>query len=56
MKPLIILNYKLYKEAVGTKALDIARKISKIKNDKYDIVVSPSLCSMKEIAEFNLSQ
>ena len=51
MNPLIILNYKLYKEAVGTKALDIARKISKIKNDKYDIVVSPSLCSMKEIAE-----
>ncbi|PIN76194.1 triose-phosphate isomerase [Candidatus Woesearchaeota archaeon CG10_big_fil_rev_8_21_14_0_10_36_11] len=51
MKPLIILNFKLYKEAAGKKALDIARQIRNVKHEKYEIIVAPSLCTIQEIAE-----
>jgi triosephosphate isomerase (TIM) len=51
MKALIILNYKLYKEAVGKKALELSRKIDKVKENGYNIVVAPSLLSMKEVID-----
>lgn len=51
MKPLILLNFKTYKEAVGQKALLLAKKIAEVKKQKYDIVVAPSLLTIKEIVE-----
>ena len=51
MKPIVLLNFKTYKESTGKKALTLARKISKVKKNKYDVVVAPSLLTLKEIAE-----
>ncbi len=49
-KPLILINFKLYKEAIGEKSLDIARKISRVKRPNYNVAVAPSLLSLKEVA------
>ena len=51
MKPIILINFKTYKEAIGNSALDIAKKLDKIKNKKYQIIVAPSLLTMKEVAQ-----
>ena len=48
-KPLILINFKVYKEAVANKGLELARRIAKVKKPKYQIVISPTLLSMKEI-------
>jgi|SRR3989344_4271880 len=49
-KALIVLNFKLYPEAVGRAALALAQKISKVKKNGYEIIVVPSLVMMKELA------
>jgi len=51
MRPLILINFKLYKEAVGNKGLDLARKIAKVKSKKYEIAIAPSLLTTKEIVD-----
>ncbi len=51
MKGLIVLNFKLYKEASGNKALELAKKIEKVKHNGYEIVVVPSLLTMKEVKD-----
>jgi len=51
MKPLILLNFKLYKESSGNKALKLAQELSKINKNKYEIAVAPSLLTLKEIAQ-----
>ena len=50
-RPLILINFKLYKEAAGNKSLALARKLSKVKASKYEIAIAPSLLTAKEIAE-----
>jgi len=51
MKPLILLNFKTYPEAVGKKALLLAKKLEKVKKKRYDIVIAPSLPTLEEVAE-----
>ena len=51
MSHLILINFKTYKETTADKALEIARSISKIKNNKYNIAIAPSLLTIKEIAQ-----
>ncbi|MBT6774326.1 triose-phosphate isomerase [Candidatus Woesearchaeota archaeon] len=51
MKPLILINFKTYKESYGNKALDLAKKIAKVKRAKYQIGIAPSLLTIKEIAQ-----
>ncbi len=51
MKPLILLNFKTYPEAAGLGALLLARKLEKVKSKRYEIVVAPSLLTLKEVAE-----
>ncbi|MBT4805267.1 triose-phosphate isomerase [Candidatus Woesearchaeota archaeon] len=51
MKPLILINFKTYKESYGNKALELAKKIAKVKKNKYQIAVAPSLLTIKEIAQ-----
>ena len=51
MKPIILINFKTYKESVADKALQLAKQISKVKKTNYDIIVAPSLLTTKEIAQ-----
>ncbi len=52
MKYLVLINFKNYPEAIGAKALPLAKKIAaaKAKNRRYEIAVAPSLLDLKEIA------
>lgn len=50
MKPLILLNFKTYPEAVGKKALLLAKKLEKVKSKKYEIIIAPSLPTLEEVA------
>ena len=49
MKPLILLNFKTYPEAVGKKALLLAKKLEKVKTKKYELVIAPSLPTLEEV-------
>ena len=49
MKPIILINFKNYKEAIGEKALQLAEEISKVKKKKYTIIIAPSLLTLREI-------
>ncbi len=49
MKPLILINFKTYKEAAGDKALPLARQIAKVRRQKYQIAIAPSMLTLKEI-------
>lgn len=51
MKPLIVLNFKLYPESAGQRALALAKKIAQVKKNGYEIIVVPSLAMMKEVAD-----
>jgi len=51
MKPLILLNFKTYPEAAGKKALPLAKQLQKVRSQKYQVVIAPSLLTIKEIAE-----
>ena len=50
MKPLIIVNFKTYKEVNGPRALALAKEIAKVKKPKYDIFVMPPVLRMHEVA------
>lgn len=50
-KSLVIINFKVYPEAVGKKSLVLARELSKVKSQKYELAVAPSLLTIQEIAE-----
>jgi triosephosphate isomerase (TIM) len=50
-KPLVLINFKTYKESYGNKALDLSRKIAKVRRNKYQIAIAPSLLTIKEIAQ-----
>lgn len=51
MKPLVLINFKTYKEASANKALQLAKRIDKVKKNGYELVVSPTLLTIKEIAQ-----
>jgi triosephosphate isomerase (TIM) len=50
-KPLVLINFKTYKETYGDKALELAKKIAKVKKTKYNLAIAPSLLTIKEIAQ-----
>ncbi len=50
-KALILLNFKVYQEALGKRALPLARKIAQAKKNGYEVAIAPSLLTIKEIAE-----
>ena len=54
MKPLILINFKNYKETLGQKGVALAKQLSKIKKKKYEIAVAPSLLTIKEVSKINL--
>ena len=51
MKPLILVNFKTYPEATGKKSLPLARKISQVRKQKYQLAVAPSILNLKEVSE-----
>ncbi len=53
MKPLVLVNFKIYKEALGNKALEIAKRLDSIKKngDKYEVAIAPSLLTLKEVTQ-----
>lgn len=51
MKPFILINFKTYKEGTGRKALLLANQLAKVKKNKYEIAIAPSLLMLKEIAD-----
>ena len=51
MKPLILLNFKTYKEAAGKNALALAKQLETVHSKEYDIVVAPSILMLKEIVD-----
>ena len=55
MKPLVLINFKIYKEALGNKALEVAKKLDSIKKngDKYEVAIAPSLLTLKEFLLMN---
>jgi len=51
MKPLILVNFKTYKESTADNALKLARSLARIRKSKYQIAIAPSLLTIKEIKE-----
>lgn len=51
MKPLILINFKLYPEAMGTKSISLAQKIASVKTKNFIIVVAPSATMLEEVAK-----
>src|SRR3990167_387404 len=51
MKPLILINFKNYEEAIGSKGVILAQKLSKVKNKNYEIAIAPSTPILKTIAD-----
>jgi triosephosphate isomerase (TIM) len=50
MKPLILLNFKTYKEVAGRKAVQLARKIAQVKSRKYSVAIAPPTLYLQEVA------
>lgn len=50
MKPLILINFKVYPEAIGQKGVLLAQKMAKVKSKKYQIGISPTILEVVEIA------
>src|SRR3989338_2739843 len=50
MKPLIVINFKNYKESVGFSGVKLAKDIFSVKSKKYEITIAPSIVLLKEVA------
>ncbi|MDP3989601.1 MAG: triose-phosphate isomerase [archaeon] len=50
MKPLIILNFKVYEESSGRRGVNLARKLSSIRTKGYDVILAPTLPTLSEIS------
>ncbi len=51
MQPLIVINFKSYKEACGDKGVRLASKISKLRRNKYKIIICPTHLTIREISK-----
>ncbi len=50
MKPLILLNFKLYSQTAGKKGIERAKAIATLRQKKYRIAIAPSLLTTSELA------
>src|SRR3989344_6231721 len=51
MKPLILINFKLYPEAIGRKSISLAQKIALVKTKRFVIAVAPPTIMLEEVAK-----
>ena len=49
MKPLILINFKTYKESTGERGILLAQKIAKVKSARFYIAIAPSTLSLQKI-------
>ncbi len=49
MKPLIIINYKLYRQSSGNNATALTKSLSKVHSSQYTIAYAPSILTCREI-------
>ena len=49
IKPLILVNFKTYPEAVGNKAIALAQQLSLVKSRGYDLAIAPSLLDLQPV-------
>ena len=50
MKPLILVNFKVYPESTGRKGERLAKTLGRVKSKKYEIGLAPSLLDIQEIS------
>ena len=55
MKPLILLNFKTYKEVAGNKAVLLARKIAQAKNNKLTIITNDKVIPTYDVKTMSAS-
>jgi triosephosphate isomerase (TIM) len=53
MKPLIVINFKTYQKASSSCGLKLASEIRKVNRSKYDIIIVPTILTIREIAKRN---
>lgn len=46
MKPLILINFKTYPEALGKNSIVLARKLAAVRTKRYGLALSPSLLTL----------
>ena len=53
MKPLILINFKTYSEALGKKGILLAKKLQKVqlKTKKFQIALAPAVLDLEEVAK-----
>lgn len=51
MKPLILINFKNYPEATGSNAVKLAKALSNVKTDAFEIAIAPALLDLKEVSK-----
>lgn len=51
MKPLLLLNFKTYPEALGSKGVALAKQIAQVKTGKYQIVIVPTIPMLQEVVK-----
>jgi len=54
MKPLVLINFKIYSEATGKKGVALARAISTVRSRSYDIAIAPEMLILHEVIGFSL--
>jgi len=50
MKPLILINFKNYKESVGFSGVKLAKQIFSVKSKRYEVAIAPSIVLLKELS------
>ncbi|MFA6460633.1 MAG: triose-phosphate isomerase [Candidatus Woesearchaeota archaeon] len=53
VKPLVLINFKVYPEAMGKRGLLLAQKIAKVKSKIYQLGISPTILDLVEIVKKN---
>lgn len=51
MKPLVLINFKTYKESVGVNGLHLAKQLAIVKSSKYEVGIAPSALILKETSK-----
>ncbi len=49
MKPLIVLNFKTYKQALGENGIQLAKQLA-VRSRKYEVILAPTLLTTQTIA------
>lgn len=51
MKPLILINFKTYPEALGKRSIVLAKKLAAVKAKNFLVALAPSVLDLEEVAK-----